>query len=90
MFMQYYMIQWDHEEEDEPWRLYLEMDSRGSLRRKVEDLRLINRAKVLLIQHLAMTEPEAHRCLEKQAMDQCRTRRSVAEEIIRTYTESAS
>ena len=26
MFMQYYMIQWDHEEEDEPWRLYLEMD----------------------------------------------------------------
>ena len=40
MFMQYYMIQWDHEEEDEPWRLYLEMDSRGSLRRKVEVYRI--------------------------------------------------
>ena len=22
--MQYYMIEWDHEEEDEPWKLYLE------------------------------------------------------------------
>ena len=71
-------------------RLQTYAQQTDSLRRKVEDLRLINRAKVLLIQHLAMTEPEAHRCLEKQAMDQCRTRRSVAEEIIRTYTESAS
>ena len=33
--MQYYMIEWDHEEPDEPWKLYLELDSRGCLRRKV-------------------------------------------------------
>ena len=33
--MQYYMIEWDHEEEDEPWQLYLELDSRGCPRRKV-------------------------------------------------------
>ena len=38
--MQYYMIEWDHEEEDEPWRLYLELDSRGCPRRKVEVFRV--------------------------------------------------
>lgn len=38
--MQYYVIEWDREEEDEPWRLYLELDSRGSLRRKVEVYRI--------------------------------------------------
>ena len=27
--MQYYVIEWDHEEPDEPWKLYLELDSRG-------------------------------------------------------------
>jgi hypothetical protein len=39
-FMQYYMIEWDNEEADEPWRLYLELDSRGGLRRKVEVFRI--------------------------------------------------
>ena len=38
--MQYYMIEWDHEEPDEPWKLYLELDSRGCLRRKVEVYRI--------------------------------------------------
>ena len=38
--MQYYMIEWDHEEEDEPWKLYLELDSRGCPRRKVEVFRV--------------------------------------------------
>ena len=38
--MQYYMIEWDHEEEDEPWKLYLELDSRGCPRRKVEAYRV--------------------------------------------------
>ncbi len=38
--MQYYMIEWDHEEEDEPWRIYLEMDRQGCLCRKVEVYRV--------------------------------------------------
>ena len=38
--MQYYMIEWDHEEPDEPWRLFLEMDRSGSLYRKVEVFRV--------------------------------------------------
>ncbi|MBE6964395.1 MAG: hypothetical protein E7443_07420 [Ruminococcaceae bacterium] len=38
--MQYYMIEWQHEEPDEPWRLFLEMDRTGSLCRKVEVFRV--------------------------------------------------
>lgn len=38
--MQYYMIEWEHEEEDEPWRVYLEMDRTGSLCRKIEVFRM--------------------------------------------------
>ena len=38
--MQYYVIEWDHEEPDEPWKLYLELDSRGCPRRKVEVFRI--------------------------------------------------
>ena len=34
--MQYYMIEWDHEEPDEPYKVYLELDSRGTIRRKVD------------------------------------------------------
>lgn len=38
--MQYYMIEWNHEEADEPWRLYLEMDRQGNLKRKIEAYRI--------------------------------------------------
>ena len=39
------------------------------LEAKVADIRIINRAKLLLVQHLQMTETEAHKYIEKQAMD---------------------
>ncbi len=55
------------------------------LEARVEDLKVINRAKFLLVQQLRMTEAEAHRYIEKQAMDTCRKRRTIAENIIRTY-----
>ena len=38
--MQYYMIEWDHEEDDEPYRIYLEMDRYGCICRKVEAYRV--------------------------------------------------
>ena len=38
--MQYYMIEWEHEEADDPWRLFLEMDDKGSLLRKIEVFRI--------------------------------------------------
>jgi len=56
-----------------------------SLQEKMADIRTVNRAKWLLIENLHMTEAEAHRCIEKQAMDTRASRREVAESIIRTY-----
>ena len=57
-----------------------------SIEEKMHEIRLINRAKWLLITELKMEEPRAHRYIEKQAMDRCISRSEVAEEIIRTYS----
>ncbi len=56
-----------------------------SIEKKMEEIRIVNRAKWLLISVLKMSEPDAHRYIEKQAMDSCTTRREVAEDIIKTY-----
>lgn len=56
------------------------------LKEKMEEIRLVNRAKMLLMQHKELTEQEAHRYLEKQAMDHSMKRVAVAEEIIKTYS----
>lgn len=57
-----------------------------SIEEKMEEIRLVNRAKWLLISELKMDEPHAHRYIEKQAMDFCITKRQVAENIIGTYS----
>ena len=56
-----------------------------SIEDKMEEIRLVNRAKWLLIEQLKMTESDAHRYIEKQAMDRCTSRRDVALGIIKTY-----
>lgn len=53
-----------------------------SLEEKMAEIRLINRAKWLLISSRGMEEPEAHRYLEKQAMDRCVSKRVIAQEIV--------
>ncbi len=57
----------------------------ATLEEKMEEIRLVNRAKWLLIDKLNMSEPDAHRYIEKQAMDRCVAKREVAESIIETY-----
>ncbi|MBO4584548.1 MAG: ANTAR domain-containing protein [Clostridia bacterium] len=57
-----------------------------SVEEKMDEIRLVNRAKWLLISELKMTEPDAHRYIEKQAMDRCVPKRRVAEDIIKTYS----
>lgn len=52
---------------------------------KLDDIRIVNRAKCVLIEYLKMSEAEAHKYIEKQAMDLRQTRRSVAEAVLRTY-----
>ena len=51
----------------------------------IEDIRIIDRAKCILISHLKMDEQEAHRYVEKQAMDRRISKRAVAEGILKTY-----
>ena len=51
----------------------------------MEQIRLVNRAKWILIRELKMSEPDAHRYIEKQAMDRCVSRGDIARDIIKTY-----
>ncbi|MBQ2927928.1 MAG: ANTAR domain-containing protein, partial [Oscillospiraceae bacterium] len=57
-----------------------------SIEEKMEEIRIVNRAKWLLISELKFDEPGAHRYIEKQAMDRCVSRKDIAEEIITTYS----
>lgn len=57
-----------------------------STEEKMQEIRIVNRAKWILIDHLKMTEPDAHRYIEKQAMDRCISKGKVAEEIVKTYS----
>lgn len=58
-----------------------------TLEAKMREIRLVNRAKLLLVERLKMSEAEAHRYIEKAAMDGCIKRKEVAEKIIRTYED---
>jgi len=60
-------------------------DENAKLKQRIEDIRIIDRAKCVLISNLSLTEQEAHRFIEKQAMDLRSTKRAIAEEILKTY-----
>ncbi len=68
-------------------RLYAMQAREDSLQKKLGDTKLVNRAKLLLISRLQMSESEAHRYIEKTAMDTGESRREVALRLIRTYEE---
>ena len=55
------------------------------LKLKLENIRIIDRAKYMLITYRNMSEKEAHRYIEKQAMDMRSTKRAIAEGILKTY-----
>lgn len=61
-------------------------EKQATVEDKIEEIRLVNRAKWILIENLHMTEPTAHKYIEKQAMDLRISKRSVAENIISTYS----
>lgn len=66
-------------------RLRLMEQKTATLEEKMAEIRLVNRAKWVLIDRLKMTEEQAHRTIEKQAMDQCVSRRVIAENILSIY-----
>jgi len=49
---------------------------------KMDELRMVNKAKFLLIEKKHMTEDEAHRMIGKQAMDHGLSRGSIARRIV--------
>ena len=55
------------------------------LKSQLDELKTVYRAKCVLMQYLGMTEEEAHKYIEKQAMDSRRSRFEVALDVIRTY-----
>lgn len=57
----------------------------NKLKQKIDDIRIIDRAKCILISHMNMSEKEAHRYIEKEAMDMRIPKRAIAEGILRTY-----
>lgn len=61
------------------------VEENEKLRNMVEDMKVINRAKFLLISCLNMSETQAHRYLEKQAMDLQVSKLQIAKQVIRTY-----
>ncbi len=57
----------------------------SKLTKRLDEMKLVNRAKCLLIQYLRVSEQEAHKYIERQAMDQRLTRAIVARNILKTY-----
>ena len=55
------------------------------LKVKMEEIKLVNRAKMLLMQNMSMAEAEAHRFIEKEAMDTGQKKIAIAESIIKRY-----
>ena len=52
---------------------------------KLDEIRIVNKAKWMLIDHEGFSEAEAHRYIEKSAMDAGITKRLVAQLIIDSY-----
>jgi len=57
----------------------------SKLKQKIEDIKIIDRAKWILVSNLKFSEQEAHRFIEKQAMDLRCSRREIAQDILKTY-----
>ncbi len=56
------------------------------LKNMVEEIKVIDKAKYLLMQCLSMTEEQAHQYLQRQAMDMRMTKYDIALSVIRTYS----
>lgn len=66
-------------------RLRRAREKQATVEEKIREIRLVNRAKWALIQSLGMTEEEAHRYLERQAMEERVTKAEMAKRILSTY-----
>ena len=66
-------------------RIAMVQKENQKLQRKLNELKIITRAKILLMQNEGLSEEEAHKKIERFAMEDRVTRLSVAKEIINRY-----
>lgn len=62
----------------------LREENRG-LKSELEENHLVARAKALLIKNMKMTEEQAHKFIERQAMDLRLPKKQIARNILKTY-----
>ena len=60
-------------------------ESTAKLERRLKEMKVVNRAKGYLIEFENMSEEEAHKYIEKTAMDECVKKIDIAERIIQKY-----
>ena len=63
----------------------LDIQENQIVEEKMEEIRVINRAKWELINRKNMTEPTAHQYIIQESMNRRMTKKAVAEEIINMY-----
>lgn len=56
-----------------------------SFEEKMEEIKLVNRAKLLLVENLHLTEEQAHKFIEKNAMNERKSKVFIAGKIIEEY-----
>lgn len=66
---------------------HLETEKEQQMRRRLEEVQVISRAKCILVEYLRMNEDQAHKYIERQAMDMQQSKRQVAESILKTYED---
>lgn len=67
------------------WQIKHLAEKNRKLSGQLDDLRILSRAKCLLMQYLKFSENAAHKYIEKQAMDLRMTKVEVAHNILKTY-----
>ena len=68
-----------------PKRIAAMKNENSLLVSRLAEEKIINRAKLVLMEYLKLSEPQAHRYIEKQAMDLQISRAEVAARVLETY-----
>jgi response regulator NasT len=66
-------------------RIKMMINENKKLQKKLNEVKFINHAKILLVQYEQLTEEEAHKKIERRAMDERVSRVVVAKDIIDRY-----
>ncbi len=60
-------------------------EENSKLRSKIQEMSLVNKAKCLLVQYRGFSEEQAHKYVERQAMDRRCSRLDIAQRILTEY-----